>query len=32
MTPWMIVEAKEPNQRNNIQQLKSYLNAEGSPI
>lgn len=31
-TPWIIVEAKEPNQRNNIQQLKSYLNAEGSPI
>jgi len=31
-TPWIIVEAKEPNQRNNIQQLKSYLNAEWSPI
>lgn len=31
-TPWIIVETKEPNQRNNIQQLKSYLNAEGSPI
>lgn len=31
-TPWIIVEAKEPSQRNNIQQLKSYLNAEGSPI
>ncbi len=31
-TPWMIIEAKEPNQRNNLQQLKSYLNAEGSPI
>ncbi len=30
--PLMIVEAKEPNQRNNLQQLKSYLNAEGSPI
>jgi len=30
--PWIIIEAKDPNQRNNIQQLKSYLNAEGSPI
>ena len=32
LTPWIIVEAKEPKQRNDIQQLKSYLNAEGSPI
>lgn len=30
--PRMIIEVKEPNQRNNLQQLKSYLNAEGSPI
>lgn len=28
----MIVEAKAPNAENDIQQLKSYLNAEGSPI
>lgn len=31
-TPWIIIEAKEPKERNNIQQLKSYLNAEWSPI
>jgi type I restriction enzyme M protein len=31
-TPWIIVEAKEPKQRNNIQQLKSYLNADWVPI
>jgi len=28
----MIVETKAPNAENDIQQLKSYLNAEGSPI
>ena len=28
----MIVEVKAPNANNDIQQLKSYLNAEGSPI
>jgi type I restriction enzyme M protein len=28
----MIVEVKAPNAENDIQQLKSYLNAEGSPI
>ena len=32
ITPWIIVEVKAPNQKLNIQQLKSYLNAEGSPI
>ncbi|MGC8691300.1 MAG: N-6 DNA methylase [Caldisericum sp.] len=32
ITPWIIVEVKEPNERLNIPQLKSYLNAEGSPI
>ena len=31
-TPWIIVEAKEPKQRNNIQQLKSYLNADWVPL
>ncbi|MFA6017847.1 MAG: N-6 DNA methylase [Patescibacteria group bacterium] len=28
----MIIEVKAPNVENDIQQLKSYLNAEGSPI
>jgi len=32
ITPWIIVEVKAPNQKLNMQQLKSYLNAEGSPI
>jgi type I restriction enzyme M protein len=32
ITPWIIVEVKEPNERLNIPQLKSYLNAQGSPI
>lgn len=31
-TPWILVEVKAPLQKNNIQQLKSYLNNEGSPI
>jgi len=31
-TPWIIVEVKAPDQGLNMQQLKSYLNAEGSPI
>lgn len=31
-TPWLVVEIKAPNQKNDIEQLKSYLNAEGSPI
>jgi predicted type IV restriction endonuclease len=30
-TPWILVEVKAPNQKNSIQQLKSYLNNEGSP-
>ena len=30
--PRIIVEVKEPREKNNIEQLKSYLNAEGSPI
>lgn len=32
ITPWILVEVKAPNQKNSIQQLKSYLNNEGSPI
>ena len=32
ITPWIIGEVKEPNEKLNIPQLKSYLNAEGSPI
>lgn len=32
VTPWILVEAKAPHQRNSIQQLKSYLNNEGSPL
>ena len=31
-TPWVLVEVKAPSQKNNIQQLKSYLNNEGSPL
>lgn len=31
-TPWILVEVKAPSQKNSIQQLKSYLNNEGSPI
>ncbi len=30
ITPWIIVEVKAPNEKLNIPQLKSYLNAEGS--
>jgi type I restriction enzyme M protein len=32
ITPKIIVEVKAPNQENDVQQLKSYLNAEGAPI
>lgn len=32
ITPKIIVEVKAPNEENDIQQLKSYLNAEGAPI
>jgi len=31
-TPWILIEVKAPNQKNSIQQLKSYLNNEGSPL
>lgn len=30
--PYFIVEVKKPNRRDGIEQLKSYCNAEGSPI
>ncbi|GMX57880.1 MAG: hypothetical protein YFSK_2100 [Candidatus Yanofskyibacterium parasiticum] len=32
ITPKIIIEAKAPNEENDIQQLKSYLNAEGAPV
>lgn len=32
ITPWILAEVKAPNQKNSIQQLKSYLNNEGSPL
>src|SRR3989344_946088 len=32
ITPKIIVEAKAPNEENDVQQLKSYLNAEGAPV
>ena len=32
ITPWILVEVKAPHEKLNIPQLKSYLNAEGSPI
>ncbi len=31
-TPWIVAEIKEPHQKNNVSQLRSYLNAKGSPI
>lgn len=30
--PYIIVEVKKPNRKDGLQQLKSYCNAEGSPI
>lgn len=32
ITPKIIVEVKAPNEKHDIQQLKSYLNAEGAPV
>ena len=32
ITPKIIVEAKAPSEENDVQQLKSYLNAEGAPV
>jgi len=31
-TPYIIVEVKKPKRRDGLEQLKSYCNAEGSPI
>ena len=31
-TPHLIAEIKEPKQENDVEQLKSYLNAEGAPF
>ena len=31
-TPWLLIEIKAPKEKNDIEQLKGYLNAEGSPI
>jgi type I restriction enzyme M protein len=31
-TPLILIEIKAPNEKIDVQQLKSYLNAEGSPI
>jgi len=31
-TPWIIVETKAPNEKSTLSQLKSYMNAEGSPF
>ena len=32
ITPKILIEVKAPNEENDIQQLKSYLNAEGAPV
>lgn len=32
ITPKIIIEVKAPSEDNDIQQLKSYLNAEGAPV
>jgi len=32
ITPKIVVEAKAPSEENDVQQLKSYLNAEGAPV
>jgi len=32
ITPYILIETKAPSEKINVQQLKSYLNAEGSPI
>lgn len=32
ITPKIIIEAKAPGEENDVQQLKSYLNAEGAPV
>ena len=32
ITPKILIEVKEPKEDNDIEQLKSYLNAEGAPV
>ncbi len=32
ITPKIIIEVKAPSEENDVQQLKSYLNAEGAPV
>jgi type I restriction enzyme M protein len=32
ITPKLLIEVKAPNEFNDVQQLKSYLNAEGAPV
>ncbi len=32
VTPKIIIEVKAPGEENDVQQLKSYLNAEGAPV
>ena len=32
VTPYIIIETKAPNEKNDVKQLKSYLNAEGAEI
>ena len=32
ITPKILIEVKAPNELNDVQQLKSYLNAEGAPV
>lgn len=32
ITPKIIIEVKAPREENDVQQLKSYLNAEGAPV
>tara|TARA_B100000035_G_scaffold312499_1_gene324078 strand:+ start:77 stop:1987 length:1911 start_codon:yes stop_codon:yes gene_type:complete len=32
ITPGIVIEAKSPDEDNDVDQLKSYLNAEGAPI
>jgi len=31
-TPWIIIEAKSPDSKDGLEQIKSYLNAQGGPI
>ncbi len=31
-TPWIILEVKSPEEKDGLEQIKSYLNAKGSPV